>query len=340
MIEMEKRCKVCVTGGSSYLGSFLIKKLLEKGYTVHTTLRNLNDEAKIGILRSFPEANARLVLFKADIYKPHAFEPAIKGCEFVFHIATPYEHQMDSQFKSTSEAAVAAVKSIANYCIESGTVKRLIYTASLLAYSPCKDDGTGFKDYIDETCWTSLNLLNRTIDDDLKNYINSKTQAEKELLSYENGENGSEMEVVSLSCGIVGGDTVLSYISESIAVLISQVKDDETTYQTLKFIEDLDGKIPIVHIDDVCEAHIFCTENPSIYGRLLVAAAYVSSSDIANYYFRTYPEFKLKRKYFEGPKREIKWASTKLKDKGFAYKHDLNKILDDCIICARRIGDL
>ncbi|OIW20507.1 hypothetical protein TanjilG_14005 [Lupinus angustifolius] len=310
---MEKRCKVCVTGGSSYIGSYLIKKLLEKGYIVHTTLRNLNDEAKIGILRSFPEANTRLVLFKADIYKPHEFEPAIKGCEFVFHIATPYEHQMDSQFKSTSEAAVAAVKSIASYCIESGTVKRLIYTASLLAYSPYKDDGTGFKDYIDETCWTSLNLLNRTIDDDLTNYINSKTQAEKELLSYENGENGSEMEVV---------------------------KDDETTYQTLKFIEDLDGKIPVVHIDDVCEALIFCTKKPSMHGRFLVAAAYVSSSDVANYYFQTYPEFKLKRKYLEGPKREIKWASTKLKDKGFAYNHDLNKILDDCITCARRIGDL
>ena len=33
--------KVCVTGGSGYIASCLIKKLLEKGYTVHATLRNL-----------------------------------------------------------------------------------------------------------------------------------------------------------------------------------------------------------------------------------------------------------------------------------------------------------
>lgn len=57
-----------------------------------------------------------------------------------------------------SEAAIAGVKSIATSCIKSGTVRRLIYTASVVASSPLKDDGTGFKDFIDETCWTPLHL--------------------------------------------------------------------------------------------------------------------------------------------------------------------------------------
>jgi len=37
------------------------------------------------------------VLFEADIYKPDDFWPAIQGCEFVFHVATPFLHQTDSQ---------------------------------------------------------------------------------------------------------------------------------------------------------------------------------------------------------------------------------------------------
>jgi nucleoside-diphosphate-sugar epimerase len=37
---MEKRLPVCVTGASGFIGSWLVK-LLEKGYMVHATVRNL-----------------------------------------------------------------------------------------------------------------------------------------------------------------------------------------------------------------------------------------------------------------------------------------------------------
>jgi hypothetical protein len=55
------------------------------------------DESKVGFLRGFPHADTRLLLFEANIYKSDEFWPAIQGCEFVFHVATPYQHQTDSQ---------------------------------------------------------------------------------------------------------------------------------------------------------------------------------------------------------------------------------------------------
>jgi len=64
-----------------------------------------------------------------------------------------------AQFKSIEEAAIAGVKSIAETCIKSRTVRRLIYTGTVVASSPLKDDGTEYKDFIDETCWTPLQSL-------------------------------------------------------------------------------------------------------------------------------------------------------------------------------------
>lgn len=62
------------------------------------------------------------------------------------------------QFINTTEASVKAAKKIAKLCVELGTVRRLIYTASVVSMSPMKDEGSGFKEFLDESCWTPLNL--------------------------------------------------------------------------------------------------------------------------------------------------------------------------------------
>ncbi|KAK9910221.1 hypothetical protein M0R45_034191 [Rubus argutus] len=312
----------------------------EKGYTVHATLRNLDDVSKVSLLKNLPDSDDRLVLFEADFYNPGKFDPAIEGCEFVFHVATPFLHTPNSQqYKNTTEAAIAGAKSIAEACHKSGTVRRLIYTASVVAASPLKD-GSGFKDSMDETCWTPLDIPLACSTDLLKDYVDSKTLAEKEILSYGNYNEKSGLEVVSLACGLVGGNSLPPFTPTSVACFVSQLTNSANLYNSLRFFEKLLGKIPIVHIDDVCDAHIFCMESPSINGRFLCSSSYVSSAQIASYYQQHYPEFEVKQEYLDLLEREIGWSSTKLSEEGFAYKYDSKMILDDCIRCARKWGGL
>ncbi|KAK8570558.1 hypothetical protein V6N13_032175 [Hibiscus sabdariffa] len=340
MEKAECRGRVCVTGATGFIGSSLTKKLLEKGYTVHATLRNLGNLSKVELLKSFPHADTNLVLFEADINNPNEFEPAIHGCTFVFHVATPLQNSDASQFKNTTEAAVSAIKSIYESCIKSGTVKRLIYTASVCAASPLKDDGSGYKDSMDETCWTPLDLSLAYSNDFCKDYTLSKTLSEKQVLSHGSSEKDGGLEVVTLACGIVGGDTVLPYTPGSVACFISQLTDDSLSYQALKYTEQLLGKLPILHINDVCEALFFCILNPSICGRFLIASSFVSAAELAECYQTHYPEFNVKAENLDGPQSDVKWGSTKLIEKGFEYKCNLKMIMDDSIKCARRTGDL
>jgi len=66
---------VCVTGGTGFLASQLIKQLLEKGYFVKTTVRDLTNQAKYAHLTSLEGASERLQVYEADLMKVLILKP-------------------------------------------------------------------------------------------------------------------------------------------------------------------------------------------------------------------------------------------------------------------------
>ena len=79
---------VLVTGGTGYVAGWCIVELLQRGYAVRTTVRNLAKEAPV---RSAVGAvdNDRLTLFRADLTDDAGWEAATKGCDYVWHVASP-----------------------------------------------------------------------------------------------------------------------------------------------------------------------------------------------------------------------------------------------------------
>ncbi|CAN1778626.1 Dihydroflavonol 4-reductase [Linum perenne] len=288
---MEKsQTKVCVTGGSGYIGSCLVKKLLEKGYTVHATLRNLDDKAKVGLLSSLPNAQTNLVLFKADIYNPDQFQAAIDGCLFVFHVAYPLQHHSHSStYKDRIEAMAEGSKRIAESCIKSGTVKRLIYTASVMAASPFFRDGNcyGYGPTVDESRWTPL---------DVPFQYSDPFTLVGNLFGYNHG---------------------------------------------LMYMQELLGSVPLVHVEDVCEALIFCMEiKETLKGRFICAAGSMSVREIATYIRDHYPELHVDATMMGEAGKGIKVDNSKIKKMGFNYKYDTKEIIGDSVECAKRLGAL
>ncbi|KAL4308563.1 hypothetical protein GQ457_01G055750 [Hibiscus cannabinus] len=80
---------VCVTGGTGFIASWLIKRLLEEGYSVRTTVRE--NKRDLSFLTSLPRADEKLKIFSADLSDPDSFDAAVEGSKGVFHVATPVD---------------------------------------------------------------------------------------------------------------------------------------------------------------------------------------------------------------------------------------------------------
>ncbi|KAL4325519.1 hypothetical protein GQ457_11G000950 [Hibiscus cannabinus] len=64
----EDKGTVCVTGGTGFVASWLIKALLHEGYSVHTTVRaDPGNKRDLSFLTSLPGADEKLKIFTADL---------------------------------------------------------------------------------------------------------------------------------------------------------------------------------------------------------------------------------------------------------------------------------
>ncbi|KAI4964313.1 hypothetical protein ZWY2020_006694 [Hordeum vulgare] len=288
-----------------------------------------------------PGAAERLVLFEADIYDAASFEPAIQGCEFVFLVATPLQHNSgSSKYRDTTEAIVDATRTILQQCERAKTVMRVIHTGSVVAASPLRADGNGYKESVDESCRTPLGLSYGHSNDGLDAYVSSKTISEEELLKYNDDfSKRRAFDVVVLLCGVVGGDTILPYISDSIHVMLSPLTGVEVYHNSLKFLQALLGFVPLVHVDDVCEAHVFCMEKLSdvAAGRYLCATAHTNMQDILEHYVRKHLGLeRIKEVVGEGVR--VQANTKKLVELGFKYKYGAMEVLDGSVDCGKRLG--
>ncbi|KAF5471189.1 hypothetical protein F2P56_011645 [Juglans regia] len=124
---------VCVTGASGYIASWLVKFLLQRGYTVRASVRDPNDPKKTSHLLALDGAKERLHLFKANLLEEGSFNAAIQGCEGVFHTASPFYHDVKDPEAELLDPAVKGTLNVLNSCTKSASVKRVVLTSSIAA---------------------------------------------------------------------------------------------------------------------------------------------------------------------------------------------------------------
>ncbi|CAN1316677.1 Phenylacetaldehyde reductase [Linum perenne] len=269
MSEEGKGKVVCVTGASGYIASWLVKLLLQGGYTVKATVRDPNNPKKTQHLLALDGAKERLNLFKADLLDEGSFDNVVEGCEGVFHTASPFYLNATDPQAELVDPAVKGTLNVLRSCAKVPSIKRVVITSSMAAVA--FNGRTLAPDVVVDETWFS--------DADLW-YMLAKTLAE-ELAWKFSKENG--IDIVTLNPGLVIGPLLQPTLNTSAESILNLVKDagaekyPNTTYRW-------------VDVRDVAYAHIYALENPSASGRYCLVGAVVHASEAVNILHDLFPD--------------------------------------------------
>ncbi len=252
---------VLVTGGSGYIAGYIIRALLDEGWTVNTTVRDLAREAQLRA--QLGGSYATLRFFKADLMDDKGWRAAMDGCSHVCHVASPITvqapRQEDELILPAREGALRALR-----FARAAGVERFVQTSSVAAI--VYGHGKGIRRFT-EADWTD------TDGPGVHAYAKSKTLAERAAREWIARE-GRGMEFVSINPSVVLGPVWGEDYSTSIE-LVRQL---------------LAGAVPgcadlgfgVVDVRDVADLHVRALTEPGIDGeRFIASGPFLKMIDIA-----------------------------------------------------------
>nr|AAY32602.1 dihydroflavonol 4-reductase [Oncidium hybrid cultivar] len=320
---IENKGTVAVTGASGYVGSWLVMKLLQKGYEVRATVRDPTNFEKVKPLLDLKGSNELLSIWKADLNDINeSFDDVTRGCVGIFHVATPMNFQSKDPENEVIKPAINGMLGILRSCKRAGTVKRVIFTSSAGTVNVEEH----LAEVYDESSWSDLDFITRVKMTGWM-YFLSKTLAEKAAWEF---VRDNDIHFITIIPTLVVGSFLISGMPPSMITALSLITGNEAHYSIIK-------QAQFVHLDDLCDAHIFLFEHPEANGRYICSSHDSTIYGLAKKLKNRYVTYAIPQKFkdIDPDIKSVSFSSKKLMDLGFKYKYTMEEMFDDAIKSCR-----
>jgi len=243
---------ILVTGGSGYLATHLIARLLRDGHSVRTTVRSAARGAAVrAAARRGGADDARLEFVEADLMSDDGWKAAVDGCAEIHHVASPIPVAQPEDPDELIVPAREGTLRVLRAARDAGA-RRVVLTSSFAAVGYTPKPGAEFT----EADWTDPQTPG------LAPYPRSKAIAER--AAWDLLRDGSTELVVVNPTGIFG--PTLTADLRSSTQLIKMMLDGTVTVAPR-------ARFGVVDVRDVADLHVRAMAAPDAAGNRYLAVA-------------------------------------------------------------------
>ncbi|KAK9667095.1 hypothetical protein RND81_14G232800 [Saponaria officinalis] len=316
--------KVCVTGASGFLASWIVKRLLLSGYFVVGTVRDPSDDKKLEHLWKLEGAKERLKLVKADLKEQGSFDDAVFGCEGVFHTASPVIGVSQDPKTEILGPAVEGTLNVLRSCKKNPSLRRVVLTSSSSAARIREDIDPNV--HLDESVWSSIPVCEKF----QVWYPLSKIMAERAAWDYCKENN---IDLITVLPAFIIGPSLPPNLCSTASDVLGLFKGE-----TIKF--EFHGRMGYVHIDDVALCHILVYEREEAHGRYICSKTVLDNNELATFLASRYPSYPIPQRFRElYTKPSYEFDTSKIQSLGFKFK-PLEEMFDDTVKALKTQGYL
>ncbi|MDC2963851.1 NAD-dependent epimerase/dehydratase family protein [Gammaproteobacteria bacterium] len=268
--------KVLVTGASGFIGSHCVIDLIDHGYQVVGTIRDISRESTLRkIFSKLKVDNGRVSFKKADLRNSQEVVLAMDGCDSIFHIASPVpivQPKTRDGISELMEAAEIGTLNVLKAAMKKG-IDRIILTSSV---------ATIFGNEIEKNTYDSSDWANPE-GKSINPYSKSKILAEQAAWRF---CNKNSMNLTSIHPSLVLGPALESDYGSSLEAIIKILRKELPLIPNFGF--------EIVDVRDTASLHRIAMESSNAIGKRLVASqGFMWFKTIAEIIDRSYPEKKV-----------------------------------------------